>query len=1298
MTIFPHNKNNRHRSFVIGIMAAVVVCFVLLGVARAAWEEPSAQPPAGNIYAPLTTGPEKQAKKGNLILDPLYNPYGETPTTDYPLDVRGTRDVFINTFSLSGPGDLTVDTDTLVVSGSGHNVGMGTAMPAGTVKVDIANGTANAGSAASPVTAGPAISINTAGNGYYSAYGSSTADNFASVSGASVSGTGVYGLNQSSGTGFYAYSLSSSALVGIISEPFNPSNVAAAVYGEATGIGAWAGYFQQRVYSDTPVVAGKFVPDRLQMSQVPYTAGWEVRPVAAGMTTMPYLTVYANGYIWTSDYYWTSRVYVTQAEDGAYVTEFDPYGLRFGSSTLYDFNHELSSMIYAGGYVWIGGGDGSGHALVTRINPDPSNPDVTQYRIGTSNVEWTVKDLVYDSATAGGPYIWTANRVNGGQYSITKLKISDGTNTTTAADPNAKCLAYDYDWLCYDNLDNDNSGLIDRNGLCTFAAGDQAACTALDASNTWTNGVCSDTTLTDQPTCTGAGQNWASPTCSRTLNSTDCATAGGTFVAADPDCSYPRTIESSSPYNPATDPNQLNNEKEHIRPFGNPGGIVLDSVTSGGPYLWLSFGLNNVNDAHTWGEGILRVKISDLTQAPFCLGPGRQYGDIAFDPADDQLWLAHSVNNDHVPYTYDGISKVNAVTGQVIAEYVHSVYPEMYAVDKIKYDFMSNGGPYIWAGTSGYYNRLNKFRISDSSIAHTYTPAGSVYDFTFDRTSTGGPYVWSALGTGGSLGRSLIDSPYTTTIFPIKGSIRSDALFDGTYVWTANPGSDTVSRYLPSDSSRVSEINVGGDPQYIVNAGAYMWAINSNSTLSKIDPTTNGVTDYAASFSTGSDAVYDGVNVWTAENYGNKLYRIRLSSCTGAGGSTCADSQTFSGLTDAQGGTMYPLKIIFDGTYLWVTQRTNRISKILFNPSTNTITVLATYTVNEIDPSPDYNMNSLLYDGSYLWIGANKNDASGNSIFQVDPSASAGTNAAVVRKIKVYHEPGQCGSSGHTTCFNDADCVGTGFTCNNTSSLNGSYSRVQQLMFDGTYIWVASNYASDHNMPRACFDEKDNDGDGKIDRQSGNADPGCASGDYWDISEVDPGSVPECSDHTDNDGNGKCDFDGAAGWPGCSGAPDPGCSSASDDAEATASNDEFVTRILAATGQVIDSSPIGHYCSVNSLVFDGTNVWTAGTGCDERYSLHQIYSGSGLGTVDLTGSVMLRQNKTVGSIGQQAGNFTVGGNGTVGADLLVVGDVVVSANTWGGSDSVKTFGTGCDNGQFIKGVDLTAGTVICRQL
>jgi hypothetical protein len=92
-------------------------------------------------------------------------------------------------------------------------------------------------------------------------------------------------------------------------------------------------------------------------------------------------------------------------------------------------------------------------------------------------------------------------------------------------------------------------------------------------------------------------------------------------------------------------------------------------------------------------------------------------------------------------------------------------------------------------------------------------------------------------------------------------------------------------------------------------------------------------------------------------------------------------------------------------------------------------------------------------------------------------------------------------------------------------------------------------------QPKKCEDGKDNDGDGKTDKQ----DPGCASA--ADNTESPDPPPKQCADGKDNDGDGKIDF-GTQN-------PDPGCDSLTDNTENTppvAKNDELTTEENNAEG------------------------------------------------------------------------------------------------------------------------------------
>jgi len=269
-------------------------------------------------------------------------------------------------------------------------------------------------------------------------------------------------------------------------------------------------------------------------------------------------------------------------------------------------------------------------------------------------------------------------------------------------------------------------------------------------------------------------------------------------------------------------------------------------------------------------------------------------------------------------------------------------------------------------------------------------------------------------------------------------------------------------------------------------------------------------------------------------------------------------------------------------------------------------------------------------------VGVCSNDSTIDCNFDTDCGGNA-CNAVIAGSYPIYHVSGSCsgGSNPGDHCMKDADCDGG--TC------DGMSSNVSTLTFDGTHMWVTNSAYGDHNS-----------------------------------------SGSECQDGLDNDGNGMCDFDGATGNPGCSGRPDPGCDAADD----TMERSEYLhlTRLVAATGQIVESIPVSGSDQVSGAVFDGSSIWLGGRNFD-RNTLAQYYSGSGLGLTDLAGSVALQS--AIRSDKTQPGSFSISGSADFGAKLTVVGDLVVQNNVWGGSsDTMGYFGQSCPEGQFAKGIQL----------
>lgn len=417
--------------FCVGFVIVVLVLFFGISIAKAAWEEPSAQPPGGNIYVPLNIGPDNQAKKGSLLLDPLYNPYGDLPSIGYPLEVRGENDVFINYLTVDG--GLNVDTGTLYLDNNSDSIGIGTLTPA--TKLDVVGG-----SMIVRATSGGAIIAQTDGwaqDDKYGLYGLSQGDDFASIYGYSDDGIGVYGVS-SVGAGIYArsYSNDNSAVVGSTSAGFSAGfPYVAGIYASARGLDDWAGYFAQSLYGSEDVVGRKFVPNRLQYSQVPYTAGREVRQIDSSTGITPKDIIFDGTYIWTANNS-TDTVSRFRAADGVklgdYAVGTEPRQITFDGTSIWVSNStgnltELNAqdgtvigtvvtgkaasgndLLFDGAYLWLSFG-----ASNDIVKVDPASGPVGTYAVGANPT-----GLAFD-----GEYVWV---INNADNSIARVRVSDG--------------------------------------------------------------------------------------------------------------------------------------------------------------------------------------------------------------------------------------------------------------------------------------------------------------------------------------------------------------------------------------------------------------------------------------------------------------------------------------------------------------------------------------------------------------------------------------------------------------------------------------------------------------------------------------------------------------------------------------------------------------------------------------------------------------------------------------------------------------------------------------------------------
>lgn len=1216
----------------------VVVFGVGAQITQAAWNPPSAQAPAGNVYAPLNTSDDFQAKKGRLLLDPFYNPYGALPNFDYQLTVRGTRDTYINDLLVSPQGTLGVDTDTLYVDGTTHRIGVRTQSP--DTLLEVAGGVLVGEDGVGVLNS----AIVTSSELFYGAVGESHADSIASVLGRGIGmgSIGVYGLHTGNGAGIQASSLTGSALVGSSSGVIDRTPGAtkvAGIYAQAKGLGAWAGYFTKQVVGSDEIAARSFIPSRLGQSPYPYTVGWEMQQINESYLANPRLILYDGAWIWMMLPDFSPNFYLIDPSNGAVSEEFV---LRDGSGTTAT---GVTDMILAGGYIWTANSRNDGWG-VSRVDPADPTHTATHFEIGTNpgfSNDGAYR-IAYDDYTTGGPYIWSVNGPYSGTfaYSISRLRPSDGTYVNFQLNPDAgqSCLSVDMN-LCNDGLDNDGDGLIDM-GVCSNPAySNEVNCVA--NGGTWTSG---------DPEClNNTGVNpMGTGTCTNPsyLDYTACMNNGGTWIPAD--------------------------ERLTLREPNSPEGISVEFNPSdpNNPHIWISFsGLVASNPRQYAGEAIARVDGADptntATQRVYCPGPSTEPHGISH--AGGYVWFAKNAHFSKYQGN-EGMGRLDPATGT----FNHFYSPGV--MNRIKLDDQTTGGPFIWGQAP---EALIKYNMAGAVVQAYQTPAGTT-DFTFDRTSGSVDYIWGAHESSSLISRNTTAVPYGSVTYIPKGSYSYDIVFDGANIWSSNRAGNTVSKYRASDGKKIGDYLVNWSPESLVFDGSSIWVTHAEvdgfdlAQLNAADGILIGDYHYKTGGAQGGvDMTYDGRYLWVTDDITSLVWRIDTQTCVA--GNCNATSYSVPGR---------PYYITYDGEHIWVTlrDRINEFAKI--NPITGDVEV--THTIPGAYTTTN-NLSSMTFDGTYLWFGSLYRDNEGNSIYKVRPSTGE-----LVDAITVYNEPGVCNGGSRNNLYCTANTQ-----CPNGGSCSATRSNIRDLIFDGTHIWSVNEYSS---STRECNDGIDNDGDGLIDAGPG-GDPDCEdSWDGHELNSAAVFGTTldnECSDGIDNNGDGLCDYDGAVGSPGCSGKPDPNCSSPTDISEIHRTSGSFLSRINAGTGEFIESINYGNICEPTSLAFDGSAIWINqyAQPCTSHV-LHKYFAGQGSGTNDYEGLVAL-QSTVPGRV--QTGNVSTYGGVRIGRKLFIGDDLQVTQNTWGGSaDSVTGLGASCPDGEFLKGIDIMNKQLHCRPL
>ncbi len=253
---------------------------------------------------------------------------------------------------------------------------------------------------------------------------------------------------------------------------------------------------------------------------------------------------------------------------------------------------------------------------------------------------------------------------------------------------------------------------------------------------------------------------------------------------------------------------------------------------------------------------------------------------------------------------------------------------------------------------------------------------------------------------------------------------------DGTDVWVANSGEDTVSEIEASSGTVIRTIPVGSDPNGVSSDGTYVWVTNfTGGTVSEIEAS-SGTVLRTIILGPGSDPLgvsSDGTHVWVA-NYGvGTVSEIEASS------GTVVRTIPFGIIPDG---------VSSDGTHVWVT---NYFADTVSEIEASSGTVVRTIPVGHYP----YGVSS---DGTHVWV-TNQDEETVSEI-----EASSGT---VIRTIPVGGYLWGVSSDGtHVWVANSDRGVieidASSGTVIRTIPVGGHVGGPVAVSSDGTNLWAAN--------------------------------------------------------------------------------------------------------------------------------------------------------------------------------------------------------------------------------------------------
>jgi len=385
------------------------------------------------------------------------------------------------------------------------------------------------------------------------------------------------------------------------------------------------------------------------------------------------------------------------------------------------------------------------------------------------------------------------------------------------------------------------------------------------------------------------------------------------------------------------------------------GGIAFD-----GSHVWMA-----TADAHTI------LKIDPATNSIIAtLDVGNSPIGLAF--GGGYLWVADNWSA--------SVSKVDVVSNTVVA----TIDVEHGA------NALAVSGGNLWVA-NGWSASVSKIDMASDTVVATIPvgegPSG---------LAVVGNFVWVANSGSDSLSKIEMASDSVVATVSVGSQPRGLAAATGTFIWVANYGTNTVSKIDVGANTVVATVTVDHQPANLAVIGNFLW-VGGNNNVQKVDTVSNEVvaTVYAYIWANGNAMVSAQGFLWVIDQQ-RQLTKIDLTTNTVAARVVLFESRgmAFDGQhlwialyytdevlkVDIGGQIVHrvrvgsgPHSVVYNGEYLFVTNsRSNSVSKI--DPLT--ASVVATIRVGSNPTGIAY--NSVLRT---LWV-ANSGDGTASAFYE----------------------------------------------------------------------------------------------------------------------------------------------------------------------------------------------------------------------------------------------------------------------------------------------------------------------------